>query len=108
MTMIDLTPILQAVIALAAVLITAFVIPWIKSKTTKEQQELLRAVVSTLVVGAEQIYGAGNGEKKLAWVLTEMERRGYTADRVVVEAQVKNCLNWLRVKPSDKPPDGGE
>ena len=32
--MIDLTPVFNAVIALAAALATAFLIPWIRSKTT--------------------------------------------------------------------------
>lgn len=106
--MIDLTPILQAVIALAAALITAFVIPWIKSKTTLEQQRMMAAVIQTLVTGAEQLYGAGNGAEKLDFVLQELEKRGYTADRVEVEAAVHNVLNWGRDKLEDKPPDGGE
>ena len=56
---IDLTPILQAVIGLIAALITIKVIPWIKARTTAEQQALLLATTKTLVFAAEQIYGGG-------------------------------------------------
>ena len=41
--MIDLTPIVNAMIALAAAVATAFLIPWIRSKTTAEQREDLLA-----------------------------------------------------------------
>lgn len=105
---IDLTPILQAVIALAAALITAFVIPWIRSKTTVEQRELLLSVISSLVYAAEQIYGAGNGEKKLAYVIAELEGRGMTVDVAAIEAIVKEQYELLHKHTKTEPPDGGE
>ena len=43
LSMIDLTPVLQALIALLASIITVKVIPWLKSRTTREQQEYLLA-----------------------------------------------------------------
>ena len=106
--MIDLTPILQAVIALAAALITAYVIPWIRSKTTFEQRELLLSVISSLVYAAEQIYGAGNGEKKLAYVIAELEGRGMTVDVAAIEAIVKEQYAMLHKQTKPEPPDGGE
>ena len=49
MNMIDITPIINAVIALAAAGVTVFLIPWIKSKTTDEQRkELLEWVIGNL------------------------------------------------------------
>lgn len=41
MEMIDLTPVLQAIIALLASWITMRLIPWLKAKTNKQQQEYL-------------------------------------------------------------------
>ena len=41
--MIDLTPIFQAVLALLAALITYKLIPWIKARTTNEQQARIDA-----------------------------------------------------------------
>ena len=91
--MIDLTPIINAVILLLASLITAKVIPWIKAKTTNEQQQMLRATIKTLVYAAEQVYGAGNGENKLGYVIAHLEAKGYTVDPSEIEAAVKEYLN---------------
>lgn len=90
---IDLTPIIQAVIALLAAIVTYKLIPWIKAKTTNEQQALLRAAVKTAVFAAEQMYGAGNGEQKLDYVVNWLNERGYTADRAAIEAAVGEYIN---------------
>ena len=63
--MFDMTPIAEAVIALVLALITAFVIPYIRSKTTLSQQAKLQSLVTIAVKAAEQIFtGTGLGEKK--------------------------------------------
>ena len=92
---IDLTPIFQAVVALLAALVTYKLVPWIKARTTESQQALLSATVRTLVYAAEQLYGAGKGEEKLDYVITELERRGFTADRAQIEAAVAEQLNFV-------------
>ena len=84
--MIDLTPIFEAILALLAALVTYKLIPWIKARTTAEQQSLLAATVKTLVYAAEQLYGAGKGAEKLDYVISELEKRGFTADRAAIEA----------------------
>ena len=61
----DITPIVNAVIALAAAVVTAVLIPWIKSKTTAAQREEINAWVRIAVTAAEQIYtGTGKGKEK--------------------------------------------
>ncbi len=87
--MIDLTPLLQAVIALLASLITLKVIPWIKARTTAQQQVLLRSTTEILVRAAEQLYGSGKGQEKLQYVRDELERRGYQVDPAAIEAAVR-------------------
>lgn len=91
--MIDLTPIINAVILLLASIITAKVIPWIKAKTTNEQQQMLRATIKTLVFAAEQLYGAGHGSDKLDYVVAHLESKGYTVETDEIEAAVKEYLN---------------
>lgn len=90
---IDLTPILQALIALLATIITVKVIPWIKSKTTTQQQILLKATVDILVSAAEQLFGAGKGPEKLAYVEAELERRGFVVDAAAIEAAVREATH---------------
>ena len=50
---IDLTSIANAVIALIAAIITAFVIPWIRSKTTAAQFEKIKMWVTVAVEAAD-------------------------------------------------------
>lgn len=92
---IDLTPIIQAVIALLAAIVTYKLIPWIKAKTSNEQQQLLHAAVVTLVFAAEQIYGAGKGAEKLDYVVQQLETKGFTADRDEIEAVIKEYTDAL-------------
>jgi len=91
--MIDLTPIFQAVIALLAALITYKLIPWIKARTTNEQQQGMRAMYKVLVFAAEQIYGAGHGHEKLEYVKQQLEFAGYSIDIAEIEAAVGEYIN---------------
>lgn len=86
---IDLTPIFQAVIALLAALITTKLIPWIKARTTEQQQTLLQSTIRILVYAAEQLYGAGGGAEKLSYVKAELKTRGYDVDIASIEAAVR-------------------
>lgn len=90
---IDLTALFQSILALLAAIITYKVIPWIKARTTNEQQTMMRAAVKTLVYAAEQLYGAGNGSEKLDFVIKQLEAQGYTVNRVEIEAAVGEYLN---------------
>ena len=91
-TMIDLTPIVQAVLAVLAALITAFVIPWIKAKATVQQRELLERGVKTAVFAAEQVYGSGWGRDKMRYAEEYLRKRGYTVDVDLIEATVRECF----------------
>ena len=64
---IDLTPLAEIVISLLAVVITTYLIPWIKARTTSAQQEYIRAAAHVAVYAAEKFYGAGNGAQKLEY-----------------------------------------
>lgn len=65
--MIDLTPLVQAVIALAATAVTVFLIPWLRNRYGNETLEKARNWVQIAVYAAEKVYGAGHGDEKLAY-----------------------------------------
>ena len=67
MSNIDLTPLAEILISLLAVVITTYLIPWIKTNTTHKQQEYIRAAAHVAVYAAEKFYGAGHGDEKLAY-----------------------------------------
>lgn len=65
--MIDLTPIFQAIITLAATAVTVFLIPWLRKRYGNETLEKAKSWVQIAVYAAEKAYGAGHGEEKLAY-----------------------------------------
>lgn len=104
--MIDLTPVLQAVISLAAVLITSLLIPWIKANIDTKKQQMLAGLIKTLVYAAEQIYvSGGTGDEKYAYVERELRKRGYTVDAAAIEAAVRELAAEGAEKWCDPPRD---
>lgn len=91
---VNLTPIIEAIIALLAALVTYKLIPWIKSKTTAQQQANLEAVTRMLVFAAEQLYGANRGDEKLRYVQQKLAEKGYDIDADAIEAAVARYLNY--------------
>ena len=89
----DITTIIEAVFALAAAVITAIVIPYIKSRTTAQQQAEINAWVKIAVAAAEQIYtGSGRGEEKKAYVLNWLAEHGITMDEDRINALVEAAV----------------
>ena len=54
--MIDVTPLANALIMVLAVLITVYLIPWLKSHTTEKQRKEVEAWVNIACAAAEQLY----------------------------------------------------
>lgn len=89
----DITTIIEAVFALAAAVITAIVIPYIKSRTTAQQQAEINAWVKIAVAAAEQIYtGSGRGEEKKAYVLNWLAEHGITMDEDRINALIEAAV----------------
>ncbi len=96
---IDLTPVLQAIIALLAALVTYKLIPWIKAKTTEKQQENLQAAVHVAVYAAEQIFGAGHGEEKLDYALEKLNEAGFNVEKDLVREAIETAVYGLKATP---------
>ena len=102
MNTVDITPILEAVVSLIAVIITVIIIPYIKSKTTVAQQQEISAWVKIAVSAAEQIYkGVGRGEEKKEYVLNWLAEKGIKIDADELDAMIESAvyeLNEPKVK----------
>lgn len=99
MNMIDITPIINAVIALAAAGVTVFLIPWIKSKTTDEQRKELLEWVKIGVAAAEQLYeGQGRGEEKKQYVLDFLKQKGFKVDEESVVNAIEAIVKQLNTE----------
>lgn len=102
---IDLTPVLQAVVTLLAALITYRLIPWIRARTTEQQQANLSAMASTLVYAAEQLFGANSGAEKLNYVTDILRKRGYDVDSQEVLATIEAAVHQMQPKATDQQTD---
>jgi len=99
--MYDITPIVEAVFALVAAIITAIIIPYIKSRTTAQQQELW-AWVKIAVNAAEQLYKEPKqGKKKKEYVLSWLAQHGITVDADKLDALIEAAVHEMNaVKPT--------
>lgn len=94
----DITPVVNAVIALIAAVVTAFVIPWIKSKTTAAQREEINAWVKIAVTAAEQIYsGVGKGKEKKKYVLDFLAEKNLRIDEESVDLMIESAVKNMNV-----------
>ena len=96
--LVDLTPLVRAAITLMAALITYRLVPWIKARTTEQQQANLSVLASTLVYAAEQLFGANRGAEKLAYVTDILRERGYDVDSQEVLAVVEAAVHQMSPK----------
>mgnify|MGYP001031862429 FL=1 len=93
----NITPIIEAALLLLAAIFTTVVIPYIKSKTTAEQQKEINAWVKIAVAAAEQIYtGSGRGAEKKAYVLEWLKQRGITVDEAKLDAMIESAVYELK------------
>lgn len=91
---IDLTRIVTALLGLFAALITYRLVPYIKAKTTNEQQIYIRALIKAGVFAAEQVYKAdGMGHKKMEYVREFLRGHGFDANITEIEAAVAEYIN---------------
>ncbi len=91
--MIDLTPILEALIALASALVTAFLVPYIKEKLTQTRLNELKVWVKAAVEAAEKIFNdTGLGEQKKAYVLGFLQNQGYSVDFEVLDTLIEAAV----------------
>lgn len=95
--MYNVTPIVEAVFALIGVVVTAIIIPYIRSKTTSDQQAQINAWVAIAVTAAEQIYvGSGRGAEKKKYVVNWLKAHNITVDTLKLDAMIEAAVYDLK------------
>jgi hypothetical protein len=97
MQLIDLTPIVLAIIALAVSVVTVKVVPVIKAKLTSTEIDNLVKWASIGVKAAEQLYKNGSitKEERKAKVLKFLQYKGYNINLDEVDAAIESSVNDL-------------
>ncbi|MBR4855120.1 MAG: hypothetical protein IKU94_00650 [Bacteroidaceae bacterium] len=90
--MIDITPLINVLIALFATVVASFVLPWVSVNTTAKQRENLVKWAEIAVAAAQQLYHQESGTDRLEYALELMESKGFNIDdgsvRDAIEAAV--------------------
>lgn len=95
--MIDITEIVIAIVGLIGTLITAFAIPYIRSKTTAEQQRKINLWVAVAVQAAEMIYtDSGQGAAKKNYVVEYLAAQGIKLDADTLDVLIESAVYELK------------
>lgn len=90
MNTIDITPIVNAALALIGAGVSVFLIPWLKKQTTW---------VKIGVAAAEQLYvGQGRGEEKKQYVLDFLKQKGFKVDEESVVNAIEAIVKQLNTE----------
>lgn len=101
--MIDLTVLFQALITLAAALITYRLVPYLKEKLGNERLETAKIWARAAAAAAEELYqGSGRGEEKLKYVTEFLNDKGFTLDPENLQKIVEAELYSLGLKHSQR------
>lgn len=90
--MTDLTPVINAFIALVAALISAFVIPWLKRKTSQHDIEEMMKWIEIAVSAAQQLYYQLNGSERKEYVQQFLLSKGYDISSKEVDAAIESAV----------------
>ena len=90
--MTNLTPVINALIAVVATLITAFVIPWIKRNTTQKDREEMLKWVEIAVMAAQQLYYHLDGDKRKEYVRNFLNAKGYDVASAEVDTAIEAAV----------------
>lgn len=81
------------VIAIVGAVVTYVLIPYIKSKTTKDQQDNIKTWVNIAVQAAEQLMdGPGMGENKKLFVLNFLRNKGITLSENQLDILIESAV----------------
>ena len=96
--MVDLTQVVVAVLTLAFSLVSAFLIPYLKTNVKGEQLETIKFWVNIAVEAAEMIYvGTGRGEEKKAYVVEFLNSKGFHLDTKEIDNIIEAAVLELKL-----------
>lgn len=90
--MTDLTPVIHAAAALAAAVLTVFVVPWLRSKTSEQDRAELLKWVDVAVAAAQQLYYQLDGAQRKEYALEILREKGFDVSDRGVDAAVEAAV----------------
>lgn len=90
--MIDLTPIINAIIALLAAVAIRYFVPWLKEHTTAEQRSNLEAWAAIATAAAQQLYHQQDGASRKEYAQLIMTEHGFDINEPKVDAAIEAAV----------------
>ena len=88
----EITELLNAIIKLLAILITTFIIPWVKRKVGNEKMAEFLSWVDIGVLAAEQLYEDFECEEKKDYVVNLLKEKGFKFTEAEVSAAIEGSV----------------
>lgn len=90
--MINITPILSAVVALCTVILTVFLVPWIRANVSDSDLAEALEWVQIAVAAAEQLYDSSEGKTKKEYVQNFLTANGIVIDEAALDAAIEAAV----------------
>lgn len=101
--MVDLTQVVVAILTLIISMVSAFLVPYLKTKIGAEKLENIRFWVNIAVEAAEQIYtGSGRGKEKKEYVLKFLQSKGFTLNAEEIENIIEAAVLNLKLNKKEE------
>lgn len=101
--MVDLTQVVVAILTLIISMVSAFLVPYLKTKIGAEKLENIRFWVNIAVEAAEQIYtGSGRGKEKKEYVLKFLQSKGFTLNTEEIENIIEAAVLNLKLNKKEE------
>ncbi len=88
----DITQIVSLIIAVLGLILTGIFMPYIKSRVSTEQLDLIYKAVKIAVYAAEQLYGSGMGAVKKQYVIDYLASKGLYVDVDVISSDLNAMI----------------
>lgn len=90
--MIDITPIVNALIMMLAAIITTFVIPLLKKNASAQDLNEMLKWIDIAVMAAQQMYYTEDGAARKQYVLDFLTEKGYDVNSQAVDAAIESAV----------------
>ena len=97
---IDTTQITIALMGVLTAVITTVVVPWVKSRTTTNQQAIIAALARTAVYAAQQLYKDNKQKKAYAeeYIIKQLKKYELSLDADAVSAAIEAALKEIKTE----------
>ncbi len=94
----DYTFIFELITTLVSLVITGFLIPFLRKRLSDEKADELRKWITIAVEAAEQLFGGKTGQKKKEWVVAFLLSKGIVFNVDEVTALIESEVYKLKEK----------